>query len=173
MKLKKIFFKSVNSTNNTAIRLIKKQTTNLIIISEIQKKGKGQRGKKWISKKGNLFTSIVVKIDNKITVDKITKINVKVIKKVIDSFININSSIKLPNDILIDNRKVCGILQETIFKNNSKYLIIGIGINIVNKPIIKGYNTTFLENHSKKKINKIQVVNKLKIEFEKIYKKQY
>ena len=120
-----------------------------------------------------MFTSIVVKIDNKITVDKITKINVKVIKKVIDSFININSSIKLPNDILIDNRKVCGILQETIFKNNSKYLIIGIGINIVNKPIIKGYNTTFLENHSKKKINKIQVVNKLKIEFEKIYKKQY
>ena len=173
MKLKKIFFKSVNSTNKTAIRLIKKQTTNLIIISEIQKKGKGQRGKRWISKKGNLFTSILVKIDNKLTVNKITQVNVKVIKKVIDSFININSSIKLPNDILIDNQKVCGILQETIFKNNSKYLIIGIGINIVNKPIIKGYNTTFLENHSKKKINKIQVINKLKLEFEKIYKKQY
>ena len=64
-------------------------------------------------------------------------------------------------------------LQEIIFKDSSKYLIIGIGINISNKPLIKGYKTTFLENHSIKKINKIQVVNKLKLEFEKIYERKY
>ena len=173
MKLKKFCYRSVNSTNNTAVRLIKKNISYGIIVSDLQKKGKGQRGKRWISRKGNLFTSIFMKINKKTNLQKITQLNVKTIKKVIDDFININSSIKLPNDILINNLKVCGILQEIVFKDGLKYLIIGIGINIVNKPLIKDYGTTFLENHSNKKINKIKVTKNLKLEFEKIYERNY
>ncbi len=58
MTIRKFKFKKVNSTNNTAIKIIK--STNLdygMIISETQKKGKGQYGRKWISYKGNLFVS--------------------------------------------------------------------------------------------------------------------
>ena len=64
MKLKTFRFKKVNSTNNTAIRIIKK--TNLdygMIISEMQNNGRGQYGKKWISYKGNLFISFFYSLE--------------------------------------------------------------------------------------------------------------
>ena len=63
MKFKIFRFKKVKSTNNTAIRIIKKNEFNYgMIISETQNKGRGQYGKKWISYKGNLFVSFFFKI---------------------------------------------------------------------------------------------------------------
>ena len=53
MKLKIFQFNRVRSTNNTAIRLIKNGNDYWVVISEIQTNGKGQRGNKWISKKGH------------------------------------------------------------------------------------------------------------------------
>ena len=77
--------------------------------------------------------------------------------------------IKLPNDILIYKKKVSGILQEIMYKNNNRYLICGIGINIIGSPNIINYPTTYLNKYSKKKINKIIIVNKIKLNFEKKY----
>ena len=58
MKLKQFNFKRVKSTNQTAIRLIKKNISDFgLVISETQSKGRGQYGKKWISLKGNIFLS--------------------------------------------------------------------------------------------------------------------
>ena len=58
MKLKRFRFKRVKSTNNTAIKIIKKRNyTSGMVISESQVNGKGQYGRKWISAKGNLFVS--------------------------------------------------------------------------------------------------------------------
>ena len=63
MKLKKFNFKTVNSTNDLAIQIIKKTNNKSgIIIAEKQKKGRGQYGKKWTCCKGNLFVSIFFKI---------------------------------------------------------------------------------------------------------------
>ncbi len=59
-----------------------------------------------------------------------------------------------------------------MYKNNNKYLIAGIGINIVSSPIITNYPTTYLNKYSKKKINKIRMMNIIKINFEKKYKKR-
>ena len=61
MEFKKFSFKKVGSTNNTAMRLIKKGIKNGIIISDLQTKGRGQRGNKWFSKKGNLFMTVFLK----------------------------------------------------------------------------------------------------------------
>ena len=59
MKLKSLKFKSVKSTNDIAHKLIKKKKIRpTIIVSEKQTKGGGTMGKKWISKKGNLFLTI-------------------------------------------------------------------------------------------------------------------
>ena len=59
MNIKKFVYKSTNSTNDIAINLIKKKNIQKgFVISKIQKKGRGQMGKKWISYKGNLFVSI-------------------------------------------------------------------------------------------------------------------
>ena len=62
-------------------------------------------------------------------------------------------------------------MQEIIHQNGNKYLIVGIGINIINSPNILNYPTTYLNNYSKKKINKIKIINKIKLNFEKKYKK--
>ena len=170
MRLKKFFFKKVKSTNETAIRLIKRGEKNGIISSDIQTNGKGQRGKKWISKKGNLFLTIFFKINNQISIKKLTSLNLFILKKIITNKIKVKTHVKLPNDILIYKQKVCGILQEIIFKNNIKYLIIGIGINIISSPIIENYPTTYLNKYSKKKINKIKLINEIKLTLEKKYK---
>ena len=64
MKIKLIKFKTVKSTNDVALRIIKKgKLIPAIITSEKQTKGRGTMGKKWISKKGNLFLSIVFEIN--------------------------------------------------------------------------------------------------------------
>ena len=170
MRLKKFFFKKVKSTNETAIRLIKRGEKNGIISSDIQTNGKGQRGKKWISKKGNLFLTIFFKINKQLSIKKLTFLNLSILKKIITNQIKVKTHVKLPNDILIYKQKVCGILQEIIFKNNIKYLIIGIGINIITSPIIENYPTTYLNKYSKKKINKIKLINEIKLIFEKKYK---
>ena len=170
MKLKKFNFNKVKSTNNTAIRLIKNGNEYGIVSSETQTDGKGQRGNKWISKKGNLFISIFFKINSEISIKNITNLNLSILKNIISNKVKENIKIKLPNDILINKKKVCGILQEIIYQNDHKYLIVGIGINIVNCPNILNYPTTYLNNYSKKKINKIKMINKIILYFEKKYK---
>ena len=170
MKLKKFNFKKVKSTNDTALRLIKSGIDSGLVSADIQTKGKGQRGNKWISKKGNLFISIFFKVNSKLSLKKITTINLSILKKIISSQITRKIYIKLPNDILINKKKVSGILQEIMYKNNNKYLIVGIGINIISSPNIKNYPTTYLNKYSKKKINKIRIINKIKLNFEKKYK---
>ena len=66
MKFKKFKFKKVKSTNNTAIRIIKKRNYNLgMVIAETQTKGRGQYGRKWISSKGNLFVSFFNELNKK------------------------------------------------------------------------------------------------------------
>ena len=170
MKLKKFNFKKVKSTNNTAIRLIRRGIDSGVVSANVQTKGKGQRGNKWISKKGNLFISIFFKVNSKLSLKKITTINLSILKKIISSQIVGKIYIKLPNDILIYKKKVSGILQEIMYKNNNKYLIVGIGINVISSPNIKNYPTTYLNKYSKKKINKIRILNKIKLNFEKKYK---
>ena len=80
---------------------------------------------------------------------------------------------KKPNDLLIDKKKISGILQEVIFVRNKKFLITGIGINIKKNPIIRNYPTTNLQEATKKSISKLIVENKLKQLFEKNLSKLY
>jgi len=167
MKLKKSFFKKVKSTNNTAIRFIKSGHKKGVILTEYQSNGRGQHGKKWISKKGNLFMTIFFEISEKLSDKKITNLNISIIKKIISKKTNSNINIKLPNDILINKKKVCGILQEIIFENNIKFLIVGIGINIISSPNVINYETTYLNNYSNKKINKIKLFEEIKLSYEK------
>ena len=170
MILKKYKFKSLNSTNNTALTYVKRGYKNGIIISEIQRKGKGQRSKVWISNKGNLLISVFFKINKELKIKNIINLVLKIIKKIISKNIKEKITIKKPNDILIKNKKVCGILQEILYKNKDKYLIIGIGINIINSPKLLNYPTTYLNRHSTFKINKDKLINQIKINFEKNYK---
>ena len=169
MKIKKFEYKIVNSTNNTALRLIKRTNCQFGMVTAIsQKLGKGQYGKKWISYKGNLFASFFFKIQNQnLNFKKITRLNCELIRKLLSSFYKKKITIKPPNDLLINGKKICGILQESIIKDEKQYLIIGVGINLIKSPYIKGYPTTNLFELIKKKIDKNKFQNKLKSIFEK------
>ena len=169
MKIKKFEYKIVNSTNNTALRLIKRTNCQFGMVTAIsQKLGKGQYGKKWISYKGNLFVSFFLKIQNQnFNFEKITKLNCELVRKLLLKFYKKKISIKPPNDLLINGKKICGILQESIIKDEQQHLIIGIGINLIKSPYIKDYPTTNLFELIKKKIDKNEFQNKLKSIFEK------
>ena len=80
---------------------------------------------------------------------------------------------KKPNDLLVEKKKICGILQEIILVKNKKFLITGIGINIKKNPIIRNYPATNLQEVTKKSISKLSVENKLKQLFEKNLSKLY
>ena len=175
MKLKKFKFKKVKSTNNTAIRIIKESNYNLgMVIAETQTNGRGQYGRKWISSKGNLFVSFFNELNKKnLSINTITKINCLLVKKLLSVFTRKKIIFKKPNDLLIDKKKISGILQEIIFFNKKKFLITGIGINIIKNPYIKNYPSTNLQEVTKKSISKSNVENKLKQLFEKNLSKLY
>tara|TARA_Y100000590_G_C15590950_1_gene966043 strand:- start:4 stop:531 length:528 start_codon:yes stop_codon:yes gene_type:complete len=166
MKLKKFSLKVSNSTNNVAIKKIKQGNTKGIVIAEKQKKGRGQHGKSWISLKGNLFASIFFEINDNLSLNKFTKLNCLIIKKILSKFIMEKIKIKPPNDILVKNKKICGILQETIFHDGKKFIIVGIGLNLIRSPKIKKYPTTHLSKYVKK-VNKLLVIKNIKKQYER------
>ena len=82
MKIQIIKFESVDSTNNVALRRIKKgKIKPTLIIAKSQKKGRGQYGRKWISNKGNIFMTIYFSLKRKIKIKTLSKKVYKLIKK--------------------------------------------------------------------------------------------
>ena len=115
MRLKKYEFKCVNSTNDTAIKLIQKGNEKGIIFSDNQKKGKGRYGKKWISIKGNLFVSIFFQIKKIYKLKNINKKNCKILKSLLSKYVNNKIDIKYPNDLLINKKKYAGFYMKLYF----------------------------------------------------------
>ena len=175
MKFKIFRFKKVKSTNSTAIRIIKNYKFNYgMVISETQNKGRGQYGKKWISYKGNLFVSFFYKIEDlTVSVKQLTKINCILVRELLSKYYKKKITFKKPNDLLINKKKICGILQESISIFDKKYLIVGIGINLIKNPNIKNYPTINLYKLTNKKISKNKIENKLKKIFEEKLTKLY
>ena len=178
MKFKVFRFKKVNSTNNTAIRIIKISKFDYgMVISETQNSGRGQYAKKWISYKGNLFVSFFYKLENlTLSLSQLTKINCLLVKKLLSLYYKKKIIFKKPNDLLIDKKKICGILQETISKLNRKYLIVGMTGSFSLDRTFENYPTTNLYHLTNKKIMKSKIENKLKKIFElklnKFYKEK-
>ena len=170
MKLKIVKFKSVKSTNDEAIKLIRSDMYLLGLVStDFQTKGRGTMGKKWISKKGNIFISIFFKVNfTKFKVENFLTINAKIIKKTLKKYTKKIITIKKPNDLLIDNKKICGILQEVIVHKKENFLVTGIGINTKILPSNKHFKCTSLKDNSNKNINNKIIINKIKKNYDKL-----
>ena len=172
MKLKIINFEKVSSTNDAAINLIRKKNKTIgFVCSKSQTKGRGTHGKRWISQKGNVFVSIFFQIKKKYPpFNEFATINSVLISNVIKKYCK-NISLKYPNDIFVNKKKICGTLQELITLNKKKFLIIGIGINLVSNPDIKNkYQTTNILTESKKSPTINEVVNCLITSYENFFK---
>ena len=161
MALRKFKYKKVTSTNDIAMQKIRQGYKSGVIISDKQTRGRGQHGKKWVSKKGNLFISVFFIINKKIQISRLVISNLRIIKKILSKYIKSKIKIKKPNDITVNKKKICGILNETLFYNNLKFLVIGIGINIVSSPSLRDYPTTYLNKATYKKVSKTKLLNKI------------
>ena len=121
----------------------------------MQTKGRGTQGRKWVSNKGNLFGSIFFPLKKNFpSFNEFSIINPILISEAIRHFCNKKKvNLKFPNDVFINKKKICGILQEVITSQNMSFLIIGIGINVVSSPEINNsYKATNILLETKKKL---------------------
>ena len=166
-------FTKIESTNDFARSLINEHKIfKGIVIADEQTKGRGRYGNKWNSPKGNLYFTVFFPILRS-NLKKIQFLVQLQIRNILNNYNIKNVSLKWPNDLYINNKKVCGILQESIVLGKL-FLIIGIGINVKSSPKIKKYPTTYINKETKKKIILTELVDKLKKAFvSKIIDKKY
>lgn len=187
------YFDTIDSTNTYCKTLAEGNCVEgTVVISEEQTKGRGTKGRVWSSPKGSgLWFSILLRPN--ISICDISKITIIASSALHQTFktLGIDSKIKWPNDIFINNKKVCGILTETKLNGSSvDYIILGIGINVnlsyndfndtlklsatsikieLNKDISRGYILGTFLNFLEKFYN--QMLNNSSLEYFEIYKK--
>ena len=128
-----IYYKEIDSTQEVVNRLINENVENgTLVIADIQTKGKGTHGRVWHTDEGNNI-AFSFYIEANCNVKKINGITIEIAKILVDIFkqkYGIELSIKEPNDIIYNNKKIGGILtQSKVQAEMVRYLIIGIGLN--------------------------------------------
>ena len=122
-------------------------------LAHTQTKGRGRNQNKWISTKGNLFLSTIIKpkSDKSFWHQLSVIVGFSIIQVLVDIGVNSNLiNLKWPNDILVDEKKICGILLES----SDNFIIVGIGLNILKTPVLETkWATTKLNDHLKGSIN--------------------
>ena len=123
--------KEASSTNDLAkSHNIPPEAKALVITAKQQTAGRGRRGRKWISHIGNLFLSQLISTD--IDTSKLTFVtSVSLAETLSDLTSGLTVGIKWPNDILVNNKKICGVLIEQADNGN---IIIGVGVNLKSHP---------------------------------------
>ena len=173
MKFKIFKFESVASTNDVAINLIKEKHREIgCVYAKKQTKGRGTYGKKWVSDEGNLFGTIFFPLkDDYPPFNEFSIINPVIISCVIENFCKKkNITFKRPNDVFVNQKKICGILQELITVNSRKFLIIGIGLNIISNPKINTkYQTTNILIENKKKPSIKEMIRLITSSYEEFF----
>jgi len=125
-----LWFESCDSTMDICHRFSSFHKENLIIGSSKQISGRGTKNRLWVSPEGNLYLSILIFPQSR-QIQTLHMIGAITILKLLQLEFEQPSSIKWPNDIIIDGKKICGVLQENVFNNqNLEYSIIGIGLNV-------------------------------------------
>jgi len=170
-------FDEVESTNDLAFSLAENKEifANQIIVASKQNKGRGRLNRNWESPIGNLYFSLV--LQPKIAVEKISQISfvaVCALQIAIEKIFKqqkIDGEIKnkWPNDLLIDQKKIAGILLESKISNKiCDFVILGIGININSNPAQTLFPSTNLKNFSCE-ISAVKMLEIFLEEFENLY----
>ena len=123
-------FDTISSTNDYLLRKEKNKNKDIkICVAEEQTKGRGRRGKSWISPK---YKNIYFSLNSYLKKEDLSGLSIAVALSVSEVLnkINVMSLIKWPNDLLVGNKKICGILIETAKVGELTKVVIGIGINV-------------------------------------------
>ncbi len=127
-----LVFRELTSTNDVAKELaLKGAREGTVVVAEAQTEGRGRLERRWFSPAGGLSFSIILrpKTDPR-QAPKLTLLASVAVAKTISNLFQLKAEIKWPNDVLINRKKVCGILIEANMKDEIlEFVIIGVGIN--------------------------------------------
>ncbi len=170
------YFKETESTNIIAREIANSVEEGTVVIAESQTGGRGRLGRKWLSPEGGVWLSIILKpgIQPQYA-PRITLLAGVSVAKTIRSF-GLAAKIKWPNDVLINGKKVCGILTEIEAEMDMiDYCVVGIGIdaNVDTESFPEDFreSSTSLKKELGKDINRVEFVQKLLLEFDALYLK--
>lgn len=170
-------FNTVKSTNDIAHQLAEKGAAEgTIVTAEKQTLGKGRLGRSWHSpEKLGIYVSIILR--SRFSPDKAPGLSVMSALAVAESLTSLgikNVQIKWPNDVLINSRKVSGVLTELAAeKNKINYIIVGIGINVKQSesdfPLNIRATATSVKSETGKEVSRVDLLKTLLLNFEKEY----
>lgn len=132
--MREIFLENIDSTNSWAKTNIENLADRTVVYAESQTQGRGRLARIWVDLgRGNLFMTLVLKpgenFDERYA--NLTQYMSVTLCKVLEKEYNINPEIKWPNDVLINGKKIAGILSEASVKGSVfKGLVLGIGVNL-------------------------------------------
>ena len=143
LALYKVFsFDKIPSTQTMAQDLISEHRAgdHSVVVAAAQSAGRGRFRRKWVSHHGNLYASFIYACE-----ERDARLSYAVAVAVADTLFSFGvvSTIKWPNDILVDDKKISGILIEYY----GRFVIVGIGINIATNPTVNEYITTKIQNY--------------------------
>ncbi|WP_312575745.1 biotin--[acetyl-CoA-carboxylase] ligase, partial [Clostridium sp.] len=128
-----LHYNTIDSTNKAAKSLaIEGIEEGTVIVSEEQTSGRGRLGRSWVSPKSSgIWMSIILKPNiSPMMASRVTLIGAAAVHKALEE-INIDAKIKWPNDIVLNNKKLCGILTEMSGEMDKlNYIVMGIGLNV-------------------------------------------
>ena len=182
MNTKFIHLTEIDSTNEYAKKELRNLGDKTLVYADIQTNGKGRNGRVWISsQRENLYFSLVLKNFLKAeNAPNITQYMAIVICRLLGKY-HIDAKIKWPNDVLVDSKKIAGILCETVIKGGETLgLVLGVGINLnFEQKILDGIDqpATALNILLGKKVNKEKFLNELLelfwVDYEKVLDKGF
>lgn len=169
-------FNKLNSTNLHLKQNFNNYKNFDIILAEHQSNGYGRFKRQWLDLGGeNIFMSMCLKLDGfNENIVGITQFTALILAKTFEIY-GIQPTIKWPNDIHVNGRKISGILAESVIKN-SKFegIVLGLGININSDEKLLdsvSQKVTSLSTEVSKKINKDEFIENLVQKFEADYEK--
>ena len=148
--MKFVHYPSLDSTNLEAGRRAEAGNLEPVWISaDIQTAGKGRRGRDWVSSKGNLFCTGFYPYEGELAdAAKLSFVAALAMAETLAHYIDpALITIKWPNDVLINGKKIAGILLESGNQNGQAWIAIGMGINLISSPEMVDYKATHLLQH--------------------------
>lgn len=171
-----LYFDTIDSTNTKAQELAEKgYPSGTLVVADKQESGKGRRGRSWVSPSGTgIFMTLMIKPDiNPNNASMLTLVAALAVAKAITSVTGEEAMIKWPNDIVINGRKVCGILTEMNAQfDYINHIVVGIGINVHNESFpeeISQMASSLMIEAGGKRFHRAQIIAETMSYFEQYY----